>query len=282
MNDLLLFENKGYYEEFSNFSYSSFRYAGNQYSSVEQYLMVQKACVFRDLCYNEILNTSDPYIAKQLGRTVHYYNEKLWSAIRPQILRRGVRAKFQQNSNLLKMLLNTGNKILALASPGDVLFGIGLHRGDSDANDFDKWRGRNLLGNVLMRVRSDLRIWSRTEKLQYKDIGYGTFSDLGSISALLHHPVAAECVFPFTHMLEYYRNRLNEPGLSDTEYNMLYFTQNDYLTTDLVEFDNIVNAIYAGDFYTWYPWETPEVYCTYICFCAMKQDLADMWRYQML
>ena len=145
----------------SNWFVSPFTYAGKQYFSCEQYLMEQKALTFGDdEIAEKIMKSKNLSEIKKLGRQVARYNENLWKTIRPQVMRRGLRAKFQQNPELLIALLGTGNTILAECAPRDNIWGIGLGVDDPRALETKEWRGRNLLGRALMRVREDLRAWS--------------------------------------------------------------------------------------------------------------------------
>ena len=145
----------------SNWYRADFRYAGRSYSSVEQYMMMQKALTFGDSEIAEQIQASDDLREiKRLGHMVARYNDSLWKAIRVQILRRGIRAKFQQNPRLLCDLLATGNALLAECAPRDLVWGIGIDIEDSRSGDPKEWKGRNLLGRTLMRVREDLRAWA--------------------------------------------------------------------------------------------------------------------------
>ena len=65
--------------------------------------------------------------------------------------------KFQQNEDLGKFLLATGDKVLVEASPVDAIWGIGLAQDHEDALLPSKWRGPNLLGYALMTVRDLIR-----------------------------------------------------------------------------------------------------------------------------
>ena len=90
----------------SNWFISPFTYAGKQYFSCEQYLMEQKALTFGDdEIAEKIMKSKNLSEIKKLGRQVARYNENLWKTIRPQVMRRGLRAKFQQNPELLIALL---------------------------------------------------------------------------------------------------------------------------------------------------------------------------------
>ncbi len=62
--------------------------------------------------------------------------------------------KFSQNDHLRKKLLETGTRIIVEASAKDYIWGIGISF--KDAVNGDKWKGLNLLGKVLMKVRKKL------------------------------------------------------------------------------------------------------------------------------
>jgi len=87
------------------------------------------------------------------------------------MMRRGLRAKFQQNPELMEKLLATGNMVLAECAPRDKIWGIGLAEDDARIQDPQQWKGQNLLGTVLMEVRSDLRCWVAVSdgKVEYID-----------------------------------------------------------------------------------------------------------------
>ena len=144
----------------SNWYLSDFQYAGRKYHSMEQYMMFQKALTFGDLeIADRIMASQSLPEIKKLGRSVAHYNDVLWKTIRVQIMRRGIRAKFQQNPELLYNLMSTGSALLAECATRDLVWGIGLDIDDSRSNDPKEWKGRNLLGRTLMRVREDLRAW---------------------------------------------------------------------------------------------------------------------------
>ena len=70
---------------------------------------------------------------------------------------RGNTAKFAQNPDLEEWLIGTGDVVLVEASPVDTIWGIGLAADDKRALDPRTWRGLNLLGFALMKVRAKLR-----------------------------------------------------------------------------------------------------------------------------
>lgn len=173
MNNILGFyapdQENGY---LSNWYFCSFKYGRYTYSSAEQFMMAQKAALFRDYdIFFKIIHTDDQSKIKKLGKQVANYNDDVWSRLRGPMMRRGLRAKFQQNPELMEKLLATGNMVLAECSPRDKIWGIGLAVDDARIQDPLKWRGQNLLGKVLMEVRSDLRSWATASngKVEYID-----------------------------------------------------------------------------------------------------------------
>ena len=101
-----------------------------------------------------IMHTNNPYQCKKLGRQVKNWNQELWDQHKCDIMFDALRYKFSQNDDILQKLLSTGNSTLAEASPRDRIWGIGLNI--TDAQSGKDWRGKNLLGKTLMRVREDL------------------------------------------------------------------------------------------------------------------------------
>lgn len=131
---------------------------GVKYVNCEQYMMAKKALAMHDLAYYAIImNETDPQKIKALGGKVRNFVQKVWDESNEEILFNGNYAKFSQNPALKQQLLSTGDATLAEASPGDDLYGIKLKADDPDALDPAKWKGKNLLGKVLMRVREELR-----------------------------------------------------------------------------------------------------------------------------
>ncbi len=90
-------------------------------------MMSQKAKLFHDSeRYTAILRTTDPGECKKLGKLVTPFDSSLWDEHKVEIVKAGNRAKFEQNPDLMKLLLDTGDALLAEASPWDKIWGIGL------------------------------------------------------------------------------------------------------------------------------------------------------------
>ena len=142
----------------SNWYPSPFEIDGIRYSSCEQYIMYQKCILFGDEnSAGEVLATDDPETQQTLGRAASGWNEYLWNGNCQLILRRGLIAKFTQNDELRRMLLDTGDAVLVEAANSDKTWacGRGMHNGDRF--DISKWDGTNILGFALMDVRDELR-----------------------------------------------------------------------------------------------------------------------------
>lgn len=142
----------------SNWYLSDFTVDGIKFSSMEQYMMYQKAVVFKDKdIASQILKTNDVARIKAFGKQVSNYNDTVWNGMRQIVIYKGLLEKFRQNEKLKKALLDTGDDILAECAVSDKIWGIGLSMKDSNRNDIKSWKGQNLLGFALMLVRSELR-----------------------------------------------------------------------------------------------------------------------------
>ena len=147
-------EENGY---LSNWYPSIFSVNGITYTSMEQYMMHEKAITFGDVSVAlKILETDDVSVIKKLGRLVSNYDDNIWNGKRQIIVYEGLLAKFTQNQELLKRLELTGNNPLAECAVRDAIWGIGLSMNDPNRLDVSKWRGQNLLGYALMLVRDKL------------------------------------------------------------------------------------------------------------------------------
>jgi len=158
-NRVVRFHNPGEpYGYLSNWYLSEFTVDGVRFSSVEQYMMYQKAVVFGDRDSAErILKTSDPSEIKGLGRGVRGYVDETWTSVRRDVVKKAAYEKFAQNDRLRTWLLNTGNRTLAECAVHDRIWGTGTSMSDPDSDYPDRWKGKNLLGTVLMEVREELR-----------------------------------------------------------------------------------------------------------------------------
>ena len=158
----------------SNWYPAEFDYAGCHFANSEQFMMYHKVLMFHkyDLA-DQIMRTSDPVKCKKIAvQKFPEFDSDLWEKTCRTIVKRGVKAKFSQNADILKTLLSTGNALLAECSPYDKKWGIGIDINDPDRFVIAKWKGKNLLGRILMEIREELRqeIQSSLDgKLEYID-----------------------------------------------------------------------------------------------------------------
>jgi ribA/ribD-fused uncharacterized protein len=137
---------------------SPFTVDGVTYATAEHWMMAGKARLFGDReAETRALAAGHPSQAKKAGRLVRGFDEATWERKRFQLVVEGSVHKFSAHPDLLRFLLNTGERVLVEASPVDRVWGIGLAADDEAASDPQRWRGPNLLGFALMEARERLR-----------------------------------------------------------------------------------------------------------------------------
>ena len=146
------------YSPLSNHYSCNFEVNGEIFTSMEKYLMTQKAKLFGDVqTLDQMRKVDDPVTLKHLGKSVKNFSAPTWNKEIDNFLTTGLYCKFFQNSDLCDILKATGNTILAEANPNDRKFGVGLPLFSKDIWDRSKWRGENKLGITLMRMRDALQ-----------------------------------------------------------------------------------------------------------------------------
>jgi ribA/ribD-fused uncharacterized protein len=127
------------------------------YNCSEQYMMHQKALLFRDIeTAKAIMLEKHPREQKALGRTVKNFDAGIWNLYARSMVYDGCFYKFTQNQQAREYLLSTKDHYLVEASPYDTIWGIGLAEGDELVKDPKNWKGTNWLGQVLTQLREDL------------------------------------------------------------------------------------------------------------------------------
>ncbi len=120
--------------------------------------MYQKAILFGDHeTADLIMKSSNPSAIKALGRSVKNFNDPTWCKMRESLTLVGLLEKYRQNPSLGKALDDTKDLTLVEASPRDQIWGVGLSESDPRILDPLQWKGDNLLGKILMKVRLQLR-----------------------------------------------------------------------------------------------------------------------------
>lgn len=148
-------EKNGFLSQWYN---SDFMEGDILFSTCEQYMMYKKALLFKDIISaNNILKEKNPALIKKLGRKIKNFDEEKWIEERFNIIYQANIYKFKTNETLKKKLLESGDIILAEASPYDKIYGIGLKPNHPDVKNPNMWKGLNLLGKALMKVREELQ-----------------------------------------------------------------------------------------------------------------------------
>ena len=132
------------YGEFSNFAHWPVRIDGKTWPTTEHYFQAQK---FAGTAYaEEIRCARGPGIAARLGRTRKLTLRDDWESVKDAVMYTAVLAKFEQHAPLRELLLGTGDATLVEHTDRDRYWGDG---GDGS--------GKNRLGQILIRVREELR-----------------------------------------------------------------------------------------------------------------------------
>ena len=159
---------------FGQWQPSIFKVCTETYNCAEQYMMAEKARLFKDeeIC-ELIMKSTDPKEMKALGKKVRNFEQTLWDKAKYSIVLNGNYFKFTQNEDMRILLLSTGDKVLVEASPLDTVWGIGLSESNEKSQNPNTWRGQNLLGFALMEVRDELRNIYRN----YDKVDWSVFKD---------------------------------------------------------------------------------------------------------
>lgn len=131
----------------SNFFEKDFEWRGMSWRSGEHAYQASKACDEDNASMLCVKMARSPGVAKKLGRLINVRTD--WEEIKYDVMRSVVRAKFS-DTELARKLIATGKEELVEGNYwGDKTWGCVLENGE--------WEGRNMLGNILMEVRDELR-----------------------------------------------------------------------------------------------------------------------------
>ena len=130
---------------FSNFSPHGIEIDGRYWPTVEHYFQAQK---FTDTTHQErIAYARTPKEAKALGWDRQIPIRPDWDQIKDEVMLAAVRQKFATHEKIRNILLSTGDERLVENAPSDDYWGCGADGA-----------GKNRLGQILMQVRSELRL----------------------------------------------------------------------------------------------------------------------------
>lgn len=138
---MVIDEFKGKYYFLSNFFDAPVMYEGLMYKNNESAFQSAKVL---DLEQRKQFCNIDPSTAKRKGRSVRLRHD--WEKIKDEVMYQVVKDKFTRNYDLKQKLIDTSDAELIEGNTWNDTY-WGVCRG----------KGRNMLGKILMRVRSELK-----------------------------------------------------------------------------------------------------------------------------
>jgi len=156
--EIYFYNLKNKFDYMSNFYKTNFTDKdGIKYICSEQYFIYHKCKTFdpnNHILLQTILTEKSATKIKKCGRQLQNYDDTIWKDKRYNIMLEALRLKFNQNEIIKQKLLETKPKTLYEASKNDKIWGIGFY--DKDAIHNKSKFGKNLLGNALMVIRTEL------------------------------------------------------------------------------------------------------------------------------
>jgi len=144
MGTIQFYSTKDKFGQFSNFSPHPIELDRTIWPTSEHYFQAQK---FIDNDHQEaIRNAKGAMVAARMGRDRSKRIKDDWEQIKVEVMTQAVRAKFTQHADLRAMLLGTGEATLVEHTSNDAYWGDG---GDGS--------GKNMLGQILMKIRDEFR-----------------------------------------------------------------------------------------------------------------------------
>src|SRR5258706_495195 len=123
MKKLLFYRLNEPYGEFSNFSPHSINLLGRTWPTAEHYFQAQK---FAGTEHEEAIRSAkSPMIAARMGRSRERPLRPDWEAVKDDLMRAALRAKFTKHPNLRALLLSTGDAEIAEHATKDRYWGDG-------------------------------------------------------------------------------------------------------------------------------------------------------------
>ena len=137
---------------FSNFSAHPFTLDNQNWRTSEHYYQAMKFYPHWDHIA-ALRNMPSPMQVAKAGRSRARPLREDWEAVKDDVMRQALRAKFTQNLEIQQVLLGTGDEELIENTTPDHDWGIG-----------SSGTGLNMLGKLLMELRSSLRAELEVER----------------------------------------------------------------------------------------------------------------------
>ena len=137
---------------FSNFSAHPFTLDNQSWRTSEHYFQAMKFYPHWDHIA-ALRNMSSPMQVAKAGRSRARPLREDWEAVKDDVMRQALRAKFTQNLEIQQVLLGTGDEEIIENTTKDHYWGIG-----------SSGTGLNMLGKLLVELRTELRAGLEAEK----------------------------------------------------------------------------------------------------------------------
>lgn len=142
----------------SNFHPATFTEGGETFSSSEKFYQIKKAEFFHDdLTATKMKALNDPVKIMQLGKSVKNFKAEDWEPQCRDAMMRGNMAKYSQNPDLRRALIETKDKVLLESSRHDLYWGTGVGLHSRFALSTQHHRGKNHMGQLLTIVRDHMK-----------------------------------------------------------------------------------------------------------------------------
>jgi ribA/ribD-fused uncharacterized protein len=140
-------EGRQHLHVFSNFSGHPITIDGKRYATAEHYFQAKK---YEGTPREEQIRlASSPGVAAQMGRDRSYPLRADWEDVKQCVMLEALRAKFSQHDYCHEVLMGTGDSYIEERTKNDGTWGSG--------SDAPGGPGKNLLGKLLMEVRTERR-----------------------------------------------------------------------------------------------------------------------------
>lgn len=109
--------------------------------------------------FQSILRCESPRRAKNIGKHIKNFNPEAWDKMAETAMLTVLRHKFHQNRDAGQALLALPSYVLLAEASSDNRWGIGLAFNHPKAGNPNSWRGRNRLGVLLHKVKTELYLY---------------------------------------------------------------------------------------------------------------------------
>jgi ribA/ribD-fused uncharacterized protein len=134
------------FDPLNNWSAHAIKFEGKHFPTVEHAFHYYKFFETAPEIAEQIRKAPSPWAAMQIERKNTAKRRQDWQEVKVTIMTSLIQAKTAQNEDVATCLLATGGKRIVENSPWDNFWGCG-----------EDGKGRNMMGDILEKVRNELR-----------------------------------------------------------------------------------------------------------------------------